>query len=170
MFIHFRRLSPKTLKHSASPAAYLLSHTSDMCKFIYQETQPCGCRLYHGNKDVQFCPTETKTGGDSSGMLTTVLIRRTDELGDFDSCSQGIRFMTVPKDGNFQFKWLYCQKQDHVLGKTTQRAEHGCPWHDSLARKRELMSRRDAKNERRQEEADRTKATKKVAEKDCVIQ
>lgn len=115
-----------------------------MCRFEYHEYSPCGCQVYHGNKDVQFCDTEIKScdaGADTSGWVLTVLVRHTDKYGDID---YGDGFRHFVTRGQNRFPYLHCKEHTYVRqDEPIERSEcFPCPWHDDAIRAWMLMKRK----------------------------
>ena len=121
-----------------------------MCRFEYDQIKPCGCEFYPGS-GVRFCLTRM--------WLPTVVIRRTDQTGDLDFVYRGQRFITATKNRKNQFHWLPCQDHTYVRYKVVERADEGCPWHDDMIKKWELINTRGAdRDQKRKEEPPKARA------------
>ena len=113
-------ISTLPLSLPSPPKLYILSHTSTMCRFGYTQYKPCGCELYLA-QDTQFCVIP-------AGWFPTVVIRRTEELGDLDFYYRRQRFVTVAKNSKTKFHWLSCKDHKCTRNGVLERgAKDPCP-------------------------------------------
>lgn len=147
-----------------------------MCRFKYVEYQACGCQLYHGNEDIEFCDSKYK-----DHWITVVLIPRTDKDVVTDYCHEFIRYMTAPEERTKQFKWITCPKKEYKCEKFIQPQDGKCPWHDrTMIQLKHMEGRKDADGDKkRQKEIKRAhqKGLDKLEQvqlarqsEDCVVQ
>lgn len=80
------------------------------------------------------------------------MIRRTDELGDLDFHYRGKRYVTVDKKRKNQFSWLPCKEHTYVRRQKLEQSVEGCPWHDDMINKWELIKSRGIDRDQKRKE------------------
>lgn len=90
-----------------------------MCRFEYLEYKPCGCEVYEP-RDARLCLAHH--------FWPTVVIRRTEQLGDLDFFYRGKRFVTAKKGSKVKFPWLSHKEQKYTRVAVFERgARDPCP-------------------------------------------
>ena len=89
-----------------------------MCRFEYREYKPCGCEVYEP-QDARFCV--------STNFWPTVVIRRTEQLGDIDFFYQRKRYVTAKKGCKVKFPWLHKEQKYTRYGVFERGARDPCP-------------------------------------------